>query len=32
VDSQGVIVEHVNGPLTQEAMDQLLEVLVSRDA
>ena len=30
VDAQGVIVEHVNGPLTEEAFDQLLNVLVSR--
>ncbi|MEA2460628.1 MAG: cytochrome c biosis protein CcmG, thiol:disulfide interchange protein DsbE [Actinomycetota bacterium] len=30
VDAQGIIVEHVNGPLSQDALDQLLNVLVSR--
>lgn len=32
VDSEGVIVEHVPGPLTEDQLFGLLDVLVSRDA
>ncbi|MGH2753227.1 MAG: TlpA family protein disulfide reductase [Actinomycetota bacterium] len=30
IDDEGVIVEHVNGPLPQDALDQLVETLVAR--
>jgi cytochrome c biogenesis protein CcmG/thiol:disulfide interchange protein DsbE len=30
IDADGVIVEHVNGPLPQDALDQLVETLVAR--
>jgi cytochrome c biogenesis protein CcmG, thiol:disulfide interchange protein DsbE len=30
IDADGVIVEHVNGPLLQDSFDQLLETLVAR--
>ena len=30
IDAEGVIVEHVNGPLPQDALDQLVESLVAR--
>ena len=30
VDSDGVVVEHVNGPLTEPVLDSLLRVLVTR--
>lgn len=32
IDADGTIVEHVNGPLDEAALAQLLDVLVSRDA
>lgn len=32
IDADGTIVEHVNGPLSAQALAQLLDVLVSRDA
>ncbi|MGH2748235.1 MAG: TlpA family protein disulfide reductase [Actinomycetota bacterium] len=32
VDSEGIIVEHVPGPLTEDQLFGLLDVLVSRDA
>jgi len=30
IDAEGVIVEHVNGPLPEDALDQLIETLVAR--
>jgi cytochrome c biogenesis protein CcmG/thiol:disulfide interchange protein DsbE len=30
IDAEGVIVEHVNGPLPEDALDQLVETLVAR--
>jgi cytochrome c biogenesis protein CcmG/thiol:disulfide interchange protein DsbE len=30
IDANGVIVEHVNGPLPEDALDQLIETLVAR--
>jgi len=32
VDASGEIVEHVNGPLTEPALGELLDLLVARDA
>lgn len=32
IDGDGTIVEHVNGPLRAEALSQLLDVLISRQA
>jgi len=32
IDSDGIIVEHVNGPFTEDTLYQLLDILVRRDA